>query len=121
MSTELTHFPGRDLQPYAEPILTASLTEGTEYFSVQYSDEEMLIPIVETWIYAGKSLEESEIDLLYFQDVDSYRQGIRFGAPGAEDASFQVGREGGLKHMFSFEHALNELLRCSLRRKNVGL
>ena len=120
MGTELIHFDGRDLQLGAEPILTASLEVGAEYFSVQYADEQLLIPIVETWIYVGRGLDKSEPDLLYFQDVGSYRQGIRYGNSGEETASFQTGGEGGLKHMFDFEHALEELMKCSLRRNRSG-
>ena len=116
MSADLIRIDGRELQLGAEPIPTASLREGSEYFSVQYADEQLLIPIIGTWIYIGRGLEESEPDLLYFQDVESYHQGVRYGKSGEENASFHLSRDGKLHHMFDFERALNELLKCALRR-----
>jgi len=53
------NFDTRDLKPYAEPVATSSLTEGQEYFSVQYADEDMLIPVIETWVYLGRDLEKA--------------------------------------------------------------
>lgn len=110
-------FEARDLTPYAEPVSPDSLQEGEVYFSVQYADENLLVPVIETLVFAGKNLDNKDPQLLYFQDAESYRQGIRYGSDGAKNASFQLGREGKINHIFEYEHALNELMKCSLRRK----
>jgi hypothetical protein len=41
-------FEERELKSYAEPVTPNLLTEGEVYFSVQFADEDMLIPIMET-------------------------------------------------------------------------
>jgi hypothetical protein len=113
-------FKSRDLKPYAEPVRSEQLREGVVYFSIQFADEEMQIPIVGTWVYAGRRLDpEDTEDLVYFQDVESYQQGFRYGSEDidAPDASFQAQPEQELNHFFDYEHALNELLKCSLRRQ----
>jgi hypothetical protein len=109
-------FEARELKSYAEPVSTTSLREGHVYFSVQYADDSLCVPLIETLVFAGRSLDGGDADLLYFQDVESYRQGIRHGSPEAENAKFQSGREGKINHIFEYEDALNELMKCSLRR-----
>ena len=111
-------FEERELKPYASPVTAGVLKEGEIYFSVQFADEAMLIPIVETWAFAGKGLDPNDAENhLYFQDVESYRHGVRYGSPDAENATFEVALEGNTNHIFEYEHALDELLRCSLRRR----
>lgn len=115
----MVRFEARELNEYAEPVSTTSLKEGELYFSVQYADEDMRIPVLETLVFAGRNLNHNDPELLYFQDAESYRQGIRYGSDEAEkNASFQVGRHGKVNHIFEYEQALNELLKCSLRRKS---
>jgi hypothetical protein len=111
-------FESRDLKPYAEPVSTASLKEGEVYFSVQYADEGLIVPVIETLVFAGRNLDDKDPELLYFQDAESYWQGIRYGSDQAKKASFQLGREGKINHVFEYEHALDELMKCFLRRKN---
>jgi len=113
-------FEARELMPYAEPISTALLREGEVYFSIQYADENLLVPLIETLVFAGRNLDNKDPALLYFQDAESYRQGIRYGSEEAKNASFQLGREGKVNHIFEYEHALEELMKCSLRRKKLG-
>lgn len=110
-------FEARDLKPYASPVTANTLKQGEVYFSVQFADERMLIPIVGTWAFVGKGLDPEDKERhLYFQDLESYRQGVRYGSVGAENAIFQVALEGSTKHIFEYEQALEELLKCSLRR-----
>ena len=109
------YFSGRDLKPYAESIAVRDLKEGDVYFAVTFLDDELLIPSLEPMVFIGTNLEDNERDLRYFQDAESYRQGIRFGSEGASGrATFYCGAEH--KHIFDYEHALNCLLLCSLRR-----
>ncbi|SRR6266851_1419669 len=113
-------FEGRELKPYAEPVIANQLKEGDVYFSVQFVDDDMLIPIVETWVFAGRKLDpEDEDDRLYFQDVESWRDGVRYGSPNAETANFQAPTENNINHIFEYERALEVLMSCSLRRRKV--
>jgi len=110
-------FEARELKSYASPVTADALKQGEVYFSVQFADENMLIPIVETWAFVGKGLDPEDTEHhLYFQDVESYLHGVRYGSPGAEDATFQVSLEGSTNHIFEYEQALEELMKCSLRR-----
>ena len=116
------HFEGRELGPYAEPVSASELDKGAVYFAVNYVDDDMLIPLVETLVFVGKNLEPEDVGVAYFQDVESYREGVRYGWDADDgSATFQSGPENELKHIFTYEHALDELMRCSLRRKESGI
>jgi len=81
----------------------------------------MLIPIMEAWVFAGRKLDrnDEEENHLYFQDVGSYREGIRYDSATDENSCFQIATEN-VKHIFDYEHALDLLLMCSLRRKKAS-
>lgn len=114
-------FDERELKPYAEPVTANLLAEGSVYFSVQFADEDMLIPIMETWVFAGRRLNPEDLEgHLYFQDVESYRHGVRYGSANAENAHFQLATEKGVNHIFEYEHALDLLMLCSLRRRTTS-
>lgn len=111
-------FEARDLPSYAEPVSADELVVGSTYFFVQYVDDEMLVPTVETVVYLGENLEAGEDNRVYFQDIDSYKRGVRYDSPGDGDyALFQTGSKDELGHVFQFERALDELLKCSIRRR----
>jgi hypothetical protein len=101
-------FEARELKPYAEPVSVSELQEGEIYFSVQFADDDLLIPIVETWVFAGRNqdLEDTE-ERLYFQDVESYRHGIRYATATADNATFQIQSVKYINHIFDYEHALD--------------
>jgi hypothetical protein len=114
-------FEERELKPYAEPVTPNLLMEGEVYFSVQFADEDMLIPIMETWVFAGRKLDPEDAEgHLYFQDLESYRQGIRYASATAENAHFQRATENSTNHIFEYEHALDQLMLCSLRRRKAS-
>ena len=114
------YFAGRELKPYAEPISADDLRQGEVYFSLNYVDEKLLIPLLEPLVYVGSNLESEDIDQAYFQDVDSYRQGVTYSSRTKDDtAIFYHGPENGMKHIFKYEAALDQLMRCSLRRRNA--
>jgi hypothetical protein len=115
-------FEERELKSYAEPVTQDTLKAGEVYFSVQYADEDMLVPIMETWVFAGRNLDSEDMnaDRLYFQDLESYLQGIRYESATNENASFQVPSEKNINHIFDYERALDELMRCSLRRRKIA-
>lgn len=69
---------------------------------------------MEPKIFVGRNLDPDEPGF-YFQDVDSYYRGIRFkSSTEADGALFEIGTE---RHILEYEHALDELLKCSLRRQ----
>ena len=87
------------------------------YFSVHFVDEEMLIPIVGTWVYAGKTFDaEISEDRLIFQDVESYLHGVRHNSDNDLEGEFQLQRQKYVNHIFEHERVLEELMNCSLRR-----
>ncbi len=118
-------FKGRQLKSYAEFVLASELKEGQVYFCVRYCDEEMLIPKMEPLVFIGLNLEPGDVGRAYFQDLDSYEQGIRHDSsnPEAEDALFQSFQEtpsGHVGAILEFEPALECLMSCSLRRKRAA-
>ena len=110
-------FEARELKPYAETVDREKLEVGTVYFAVNFVDDEMLVPIMEPKVFIGCDLDSKQENRLYFQDVDSYRQGVRF-EPGVEngEAQFEIGAE---RHMFDYEKALDVLMMCALRRRQA--
>ena len=73
------------------PETAESLRVGNVYFSVQFEDEAMLVPILEAWVFIGQNLTDGEPDDCYFQDFASYAAGVRHTTPGETDAVFQAG------------------------------
>lgn len=111
-------FEERELKIYSEPISASELIEGSVYFFVNFVDEEMLLPTMEPFIFVGKDLDEDDVGRVYFQDVDSYRQGVRYDSTSDDNlATFYSGSEKELGHIFEYERALDVLMVCSLRRR----
>ena len=109
-------FEERELKEYAEPVLPDALQEGKVYFAVIFLDEHGLVPIVEPRVFIGPKakLEGNE---LYFQDFASYKRGIRFESPNAdEEATFQTGAG---RYIFEYGRALDVLMACALRRRKA--
>lgn len=110
-------FEGRELKPYAEPVSPENLREGEIYFSVIFFDDDMLIPMMEPRVFVGKC-NADEKENLYFQDIQSYRRGVRFESPEAEEeATFETGAG---RFMFEYDRALDVLMTCALRRKTLN-
>lgn len=115
------HFPARQLKPYAEPVSPEDLSEGRIYFSLTFADPAMLNPTLEPLVFIGRDLAMDDRGALYFQDLDSYRRGIRFSdADQAHEAVFIEASAQEINHVFEFEKALDVLLLCSLRRSRAG-
>lgn len=120
MSTNPVRFEERELKPYAEPVSASDLKEDVVYFSVTFVDDEMHIPTMETLVFVGRDLEENDSGKLYFQDIDSYREGIRHESATEDDhVTFFECSEDELNNIFEYEQALDVLMRCSLRRRNT--
>lgn len=114
-------FEARDLKKYAEPISESDLEEGAVYYALTFVDEEMLIPHVDTIVYVGVNLDGTDRDRVYFQDIDSFRDGIRFNTAAPEGAVFHSGSKDELQHIFDYEKLLDQLLACSIRREQTGV
>ena len=111
-------FEERELKPYAEPISDGDLIEGGVYFLVNFIDDDMLIPQMLTITFIGKDLEKGDNDSYHFQDASSYKDGVRFGSENKDDvASYYKCSINELKGIYDFEHALEILMCCSLRRR----
>jgi hypothetical protein len=75
---ETMQFGSRELKPYAEPVSVQGLTNGVVYFFVNFADEAMLIPSLEPVVFIGKNLDPEDSGVIYFQDMNSYQQGVRY-------------------------------------------
>lgn len=107
----------RELPTYAEPVKAETLEIGETYFAVQYLDEELLVPILETLILTDRKDGGDEGSVFRFQDLDSYRAGVRHGSTEADSATFYFQSQHNLRHIFEYEQAVDELIRCALRRR----
>ena len=114
------HWEERELSPDAQPISPAELQEGSVYFVIDYVDEARLIPVMNTLVFIGRDLQAGDKGKAYFQDLDSLAEGFHYDSPDKPDwATFYVESENQPIHTFEFEHALEELMRCSLRRRKA--
>lgn len=113
------HFKRRKLKPYAQPVDPAGLREWVTYFMVQFVDDEMLIPVMEPVTYIGRDLEPDDLSQFYFQDAESCMAGARYGIGDSHGGTIYRQAENEVNHIFEYEHGLDVLLRCSLRRKKA--
>jgi hypothetical protein len=111
-------FEAREPKSYAEPVLAADLRVGEVYFTVQYADDKLCVPIVSPLTFLGKNLTEGDTDLLYFQDFESYAMSICYESATEEGSvAFPVFGANEINHIFEYERALDQLMECSLRRQ----
>lgn len=71
-------FGERELKPYAEPVSASELKEEEVYFAVQFADQDMLIPVMETLVFVGRERSTASKQYVRFQTIDSYNAGIRY-------------------------------------------
>ena len=95
----------------------ADLEIGGTYFSVQFIDDAMYIPIVEPLVYLGSDPRGRGSNSHLFQDAGSHQAGIRMEDREVGDARFYSQPASQLGHIFEFERGLEVLLRCSVERK----
>jgi hypothetical protein len=114
-------YQGTKVKPYSEPITSNRLKLGEVYFSLQFADPDLLIPIMEPYVFLGQDLNPRAKGLFYFQRVESYQRGVRYKASGKRNMNeFQVARSNGMNHIFEYERALDVLLSCAARRASRG-
>ena len=115
-------FPARQLSRSQKHVDESDLREGEVYFTVSYLDDDMRIPLLTPVVFLGRRLESDDAEgMLHFQDYDSYRQGVRWNDLQPDDIRGVHGtitsiESGESTDVSDFEHALESLLRCSLRR-----
>ncbi len=113
-------FESRELKPYMETVDPAELKIGEVYFTVSYVDDQLLLPIMLSLVYLGTDLQGEVSGVHYFQDLDSYTEGVRFGDEQSEGpGSIHFGDI--VKGIQRFDQALAALMSCSLRRAEQGL
>jgi hypothetical protein len=115
-------FDAREVPRFQEPVEEGELRVGEVYFTVSYLDEDMLVPELVPVAFLGRQLDGDDIEgMLYFQDYDSYRQGVRWAescteVSGVNATIFSI-KSGESTDVFDYERALESLLKCSLRRR----
>jgi hypothetical protein len=111
-------FEGRELKPYAEPVSPNVLKEKEVYFVLQYLDEDCLIPIMEPMVFLGWEKSEDGSRAACFQTAHSYEGGVRReSVTDQQQEEFLTQPADQLNFIFDFEHALSNLMLCSLRRR----
>jgi hypothetical protein len=114
------YFEGRELHSYSEPVSLDRLKVGQVYFLVGFIDDKMLVPMFDAYVFIGRDLEPEDQGQLYFQTFASHKQGLTWSSSTADDGQeFLCQPENQLGMLFEYEHALNELLKCSLRRSKT--
>ena len=111
-------FGPREFGPAAEPVTGDDLRNGVVYFALQFADPNLLVPIVEPLIFVGRNLRQNDTGSLYFHSFESY-EGQVPAPTGRLGPDFQVYHLGETNHIFEYERALDELMRCAIRRKNA--
>jgi hypothetical protein len=113
-------FEARELKPYIETVGPENLLVGQVYFSVSFVDNDMLMPILLSLVFVGRNLDPEDNDKYYFQDLCSFSAGVRYETVTEEEpATFHTGDIiNSIQH---YDQALDELLRCSIRRSEAGM
>jgi hypothetical protein len=110
-------YRGIEVNDHAEPVKVEDLKVGGVYFSVQFLDSGLKVPIIETLIFLGENLDPGCKGLFYFQQAESFERGVRFKSSRKKNMrDFQVARRDGMNHIFDFDHAVDILLMCGAQR-----
>jgi hypothetical protein len=121
----MIRFQKQNLGPRPEPLMFDELELGSVYFSVTFSDKENLLPTMEPLVFIGNDLCRGDTGKIYLQDWQSYQRNVAYGEASATDsdtdsAYFFSAPMTEVDYLFDYDHALEELMRCSLRRRLVG-
>jgi hypothetical protein len=85
----------------------------------------MLIPVMETVVFIGRNLEPRDVGQVYFQDVESHREGVRYGWDREDGwAKFQTGSENEVSHILNTNSASvgdgNDRSHAAVLHKRIG-
>jgi len=112
------YFEGRELTNSAIPVKAEELVLGEFYYHVTFFGSGLLIPNMDTLVYVGKDVIPHEPGLFYFQDAESYANGLRIDSEdNKEGIILSRFDENSLNGIFDFDRALESLMRCSLLRQ----
>lgn len=102
-------FPERVLPLYAESVEADDLVVGSIYYSVKYLDDETLTPEMIPLTFVGPSLAKP--DRMVFRECSP-----SYDSEGnlQDERLHRVDKK--VTGVYTFDGALDELLRCSLRR-----
>jgi hypothetical protein len=109
-------FESRELLPYAQTVGEHDLREQAVYFKVFYIDDDMLIPSLVPVVFVGRNLQDEDTNSLYFQDYQSYANGVRWDESGVKGEAVFDCVDAEHTDVLVFERALDLLLACSIRR-----
>jgi len=113
-------FEARELPNYVEHVAVDELRIGDVYFVASFLDDEMLVPELKPVVFVGRNLEPGDTGSLYFQDLLSHQNGVRYDAPRpGDEARFDSFLEEQSSGVYEYERALDVLLLCSLRRQKA--
>jgi hypothetical protein len=115
-NNEQMRFEGRQLKPHPTYVNHKLLKEGRVYFVVSFIDNDLLVPELQSIVFIGRNLLPDDRSKIYFQDFSSYQEGARFPASRGTAANF-ICFSANEHYVQDFEEAINELLRCSIKRK----
>lgn len=111
----------KDIGRAIKHVSVTDLIVGHVYFVVRYHGSELLVPELAPVVFIGKDLAQGDQGFLYFQDFASYSGGERFGDGNPESVVVcERFSEAQGASVCSYESAVDELLRCLLRRKEIG-
>jgi hypothetical protein len=110
-------FEARELKPYAEPVQATDLQPGRVYFSVQFVDEDMLMPVLEPLEFVGANIHQGDVGQLYFRAVTASAFQLVDRADNLDKVRLYRAGNSEINHIFEYERALDRLLACALRRR----
>jgi hypothetical protein len=102
----------------ARPVTATELESGGLYLSVSYLDGDLLIPIVETFIFLGKDIFSEGAEGLYFQNAESYftNGAYRVDEDRVEEQDrLLVATPDNLSNMFDIANASDAMAHCAER------
>jgi hypothetical protein len=107
-------FEARELPSKTAVLEHATFVENETYYLLGFMERDLLTPELRPVVSVGRDLDGSDSGWEYFQDAESHRQGIRYHTGGGTARFDRFPKED--PSAWTFEDALDELLRCSLRR-----
>lgn len=101
---------------YAEPVLFSELRLDEVYFMLNYFDDEMLVPDLQTLVYIGRDLKGENDGMLYFQDYESFAEWGAFPKPNDGSGTIVRFMADKITCIFELDKAINILQQCQKRR-----
>jgi hypothetical protein len=108
-----------DSHLYSEPIDLSELKQGNLYFMLNYFDEEVLIPELQTLVFLGREVTGEKNSLLYFQDIESYTTRGPYPNSADRPGDFFDCTDDQLGCIFRLDKAVLELQHCMRRREKM--